>query len=357
MRFLALLSLLLTVGFSACQPEAPSDSTAPPSTGADNWPQFGPEHQGIQLNGHTNSLPDFVGPVDGSARLTIFTEGNHFPVLLPLVFEVFPDWCTAQNDCEIAADEILIVTLPQVIIVEALTSGSIKVGNATLGIRPGRIYPQIVMGGEGPLRRLAAADIVQPEGRPFARHRGMGLLVRHDVPESIETLQDLSNADVPVVLATPREAGARRQYRTTLTELLGTEATERIFEREVPTFSGRLGIQHRDVPYALLQGDADAGLIFGHLANFYAQTFPDRLQFVPVEAAAPFGQTILLTRTTSAPDNPGADAFVRFLMERARTVYPDGGFAPADEFAYGQRVELTASFLPEDGAIDEDGPR
>ena len=53
------------------------------------WPRFGPERDVPELSGHTNAVPDLVGPVDGSARLTIFTEGNHFPALLPVVLDEF----------------------------------------------------------------------------------------------------------------------------------------------------------------------------------------------------------------------------------------------------------------------------
>ena len=48
-----------------------------------DWPAFGPELGYPHLKGIANTVPDFSGPIDGSAELTIFTEGNHFPVLLP----------------------------------------------------------------------------------------------------------------------------------------------------------------------------------------------------------------------------------------------------------------------------------
>jgi hypothetical protein len=71
----------------------PPDS--PYQSGAQNirWPTFGPAQGLLRLDGFTDTLPDFVGPIDGSAELTIFTEGNHYPVLLPLVLDRFPTWC------------------------------------------------------------------------------------------------------------------------------------------------------------------------------------------------------------------------------------------------------------------------
>ena len=60
---------------------------APSRVSAQNvfWPAFGPRQELPRLDGITDTVPDIIGPVDGSAELTIFTEGNHYPVLLPLV--------------------------------------------------------------------------------------------------------------------------------------------------------------------------------------------------------------------------------------------------------------------------------
>ncbi|MEM6730342.1 MAG: hypothetical protein AAF658_02230, partial [Myxococcota bacterium] len=84
----ALFSALLFAGCSA--------SSSAERRAAVEWPRFGPASDSLELRGHVNALPDFVGPIDGSAKLTIFTEGNHFPVLLPLVFDEFPEWCDSR---------------------------------------------------------------------------------------------------------------------------------------------------------------------------------------------------------------------------------------------------------------------
>jgi hypothetical protein len=52
-------------------------------------------------------VPDFVGPLDGSAELTIFTEGNHYPVLLPLALDAFQAWCAQTGFCRADAGKIL----------------------------------------------------------------------------------------------------------------------------------------------------------------------------------------------------------------------------------------------------------
>ena len=316
MRALTAALLLLTVVL----PPIPAYAQSVP------WPAFGPLRNLLKLDGFTDALPDFVGPIDGSAELTIFTEGNHYPVLLPLVLQRFPQWCRETGACAADAARILVVTLPQPMIVRMLTEGGISLGNAVLRVGPDKpVFPDLVMGGLAPLSQLHAARLVEDRARVFAHTRGMAMLVSKDLP-GVDDLAHFSGQVGRLIVASPSEPGARRQYRQTSAAVLGEGATARLFDHEVTTFAGRLGIQHRDVPYALLNGLADGGLIFGHLAHFYAAVFPDRLRAVDVPGAERFGQDIAMVRTTHARSALAA-AFERFFMEAARTAYPDGGFA------------------------------
>ena len=130
-----------------------------------------------------------------------------------------------------------------------------------------------------------------------------------------------------------------------LRKLIGAEATSRLLAREVGVFPGRLGIQHRDVPHAVLNDLADGGIIFAHLAQFYALSFPDALRAVSVPAAADFGRDIALARV-AAERSPIVDAFARFFLAAARTAYPDGGFSPLSDFAYGRVIETARRGYP-----------
>src|SRR5262249_2261920 len=155
----------------------------------------------------------------------------------------------------------------------------------------------------------------------FARTRGMGILVSKTLPD-LADLEQFSRQVTRFVVASPSEPGARQQYLTTVTALLGEPAAVRLFGREGSVFPRRLGIQHRDVPYALMNGLADGGLIFSHLANSYASAFPDRLRSLSIPGAERFGQDIAIVRTARA-DHALAAAFERFFMEVAPTAYPD----------------------------------
>jgi hypothetical protein len=301
------------------------------------WPAFGPVRNLLRFDGFTDTVPDFVGPIDGSAQLTIFTEGNHYPVLLPLALQRFPEWCRAHHVCEADPARILVVTLPQPMIVRMLTEGGIALGNAVLPIGPDKpVFPDLVMGGLAPLRQLRAAGVVQGQARIFAHTLGMGMLVSKTVAD-VGDLEQFSQRINRLVVASPSEPGARQQYRETLAALLGERTAARLFAHEIASFAGRLGIQHRDVPYALINDLADGGLILSHLANFYARTFPERLRALSVPGAERFGQDIAIVRT--ARSHALAVSFERFFMEVAPTAYPEGGFAVLGP-TFGTPVDL-----------------
>ncbi|MGF1544790.1 MAG: hypothetical protein ACFB00_09865 [Parvularculaceae bacterium] len=254
-----------------------------------SWPSYGEALEDVfrvdnalgSENGFTNAIPDIVGPIDGSARLPIFAEGNHYPVLLPLVLEAFPQFCAQTEQCDAKAEEILILTLPQAMVVSGLQSGGFRFGNAILPVAPdGPVFPDLVMLGEGPMRRLNDLGAIAKPPIVFARHRGMGILLQRQHADDVANLEEFARSDLSFVIATPFEAGARNQYIRTLDSLIGSESAKRLFERETETFTGRLAIQHRDIPYAVMNGVAPAGVVFGHLAEFYASRWPDELAFV-----------------------------------------------------------------------------
>jgi hypothetical protein len=303
------------------------------------WPAFGPDRQLLRLDGITDTLPDFVGPIDGSAELTIFTEGNHFPVLLPLVFDAFPAWCRDVGACHVDPRRILVVTLPQAMIVDILSRGGVRLGNAVVPVGRGqRVFPNLIMGGTEPLRQLARSGISESRATIFARHRGLGLLLKRELAD----VTDISSFDARVerlLVASETEPGARDQYRATLAALAGAETTSHLFAHEVRGFPGRLGIQHRDVPYGILSNQADGGVIFAHLASFYARAYPDKLSYVAVPAAERFGQDIAVAHT-AGDHGRLTSAFRRFFLEAARTAYPAGGFAAPESFRFGAQVDL-----------------
>ena len=314
------------------------------STGGVIWkPMIQPPKGLTKLNGFTDCVPDIVGRLGDRVDLAIFSEGNHFPALLGRdILEGFRTWVAKEPGyARTAVDNIIIVTLPQPRIVEMIEAGGITLGNLTLSVnRECGFYPDLVMGGAAPLRALRRLGVVEPTARIFARNRGPALLVRAHNPDNITGLDDLTRPDIRLVLATAGEPGARNQYFAALEALLGSNGTSRARQREVLDFPGRLGIQHRDVLQALAIGAANVGIIFRHLAEYYASAYPDLCTMIPLPGAEQFSGTIALTTVERPIRVIAARAFTKFFLDNAREVYPQFGFASMSEADYGAQLTL-----------------
>jgi accessory colonization factor AcfC len=303
------------------------------------WQRLVPAPANIPaLGGHTDTVPDIVGRIGAPIGLAIFTEGNHFPALLGgEIIEPFRAWARTQTPyAGLALDNIMVVTLPQPMIFRMLLGGGIALGNLTIDVsRASGFYPDIVMGGAAPLTQLHKAWVVEAEARVFARNRGLSLLVAGGNPLAIQSLEDLARRAVRIVMASESEPGARQQYISALEALIGQEATKSILGRETITFPGRLGIQHRDVLQAIAGRDADVGIIFHHLARYFAATYPEHCAMVTVPGAEKFSSTIAMAQTIDPLRAPAAKAFSEFFLGVAREVYPRHGFTTMNEAEYG----------------------
>lgn len=309
------------------------------------WPGRAPADPAMPwLNGHTDTLPDIVGRIEPDADLTIFTEGNHFMVVVPAALEDFRAWCgTKPEYASLKLENIVLVTLPQPMVVSAILSGGLGLGSAVVPVAPGRgIYPDIVMGGADPLRKLRAAGKVEAMANVFAKNQGLALLVRAGNPLGVNRLEALARYGCRTILATPDEPGARNGYLNAVRELAGAEVAEGLLRGEVASFPGRLGIQHRDVPFALARNLADAGIIFKHLAEYYQKTYPDIFKAVLVNGAERFGGVIAAALTPEGVNRPAAKAFLEFYRARGQELYPPAGFSRLEHPEFWRTLDLDA---------------
>src|SRR5216684_8881045 len=135
------------------------------------WPVVTKLPPGIRsFAGHTDTVPDIVGRIGTPASLVIFTEGNHLMVLLSDdILGAFPSWAKSQPQyADLNLDNILVSTLPQPILVEAIRAGGIALGNLTLEVsRRSGFYPDVFMGYPEPLRELHRRGVVESQARYF----------------------------------------------------------------------------------------------------------------------------------------------------------------------------------------------
>lgn len=293
-----------------------------------------------RLSGFTDTIPDVVGRIDSHASLVIFSEGNHFPVLLPLALDGFRDWLRKKGHA-LRNNNVVVVSLPQPMLVSALEHGGIAFGAAVVPVdRADGLWPDLVMAGDGPLKKLASDGFLAPIARRFARNRGMSFLVRAGNPLGLHTVQDLVDRRARVVLATSQEAGAREQYLDTLSMLASADAVKAVLSRETSDFPGRLGIQHRDVPFAVANGIADAGLIVHHLALYYAETFPKEFEVVSLPGAEQRSADIYAALADHPRNAKAAAWFLEYFFARAPEAYQANGFAKLPDAEFGETLPL-----------------
>lgn len=73
----------------------------------------------------------------------------------------------------------------------------------------------------------------------------------------------------------------RHHARAERLPMLGKAAADALFAAEVPTFPGRLGIMHRDLPEMVARGYADVAFTWRHLVSYWARVFPDHSNSLP----------------------------------------------------------------------------
>jgi hypothetical protein len=308
------------------------------------WPVVAKLQPGIRsFAGHTDTVPDIVGKFGTPASLVIFTEGNHLMVLLSEeIVGAFPAWAKSQPKyAGLDLGNIVVVTLPQPIIVQTIKTGAIALGNLTLEFtRASGFYPDIAMGGPAPLKALRKLGIVEAQAKFFSRNRGRALLVRKGNPLGIHDLADVSRTGARVAQADSVEAGARTGNRAAIEALIGKPAADAFFANEVEHFPGRLGITHRDVPEMVARGYADVGLTQYHLISYWARTFPDHFEVVPIEGAERFPLKIAFGRVTDPLRPRALAAFEEFFFSRARDIYPKYDFARMNDNEFGTTLSL-----------------
>jgi Bacterial extracellular solute-binding protein len=308
------------------------------------WPVVSKVPPGIRsFAGHTNTVPDIVGRIGTPASLVIFTEGNHLMALLSdEIVGAFPAWARSQSQyADLDAGNVVVVTLPQPIVVEMVRTGAIALGNLTLDVtRASGFYPDIVLGGAAPLQQLRKLGVVEPQARFFSRNRGRALLVRKGNPLGINGPGDVARTGARLAQADSVEAGARAGNRAAIEGLIGKPAADAFFANEVEHFPGRLGITHRDVPEMLARGYADVGLTQYHLISYWARTFPNLFELVPIAGAERFPVKIAFGRVIDPLRPRAAGAFEEFFFSRARDVYPRYDFARMADDEYGSALTL-----------------
>jgi hypothetical protein len=332
---------LSAVALGTCKAQSvtttPQSVAVQPSPEALVWPIVTKLQPGIRsFVGHTDTVLDVIGRIGVPPSLVIFTEGNHLMVLSSDdIVGAFASWAKSQPQyADLDLTNVILATLPQPILVQMIRTGGVALGNLTLDVsRSSGFYPDIFMGYPEPLRQLRQLGVIEPQARFFCKNRGVALLIRKGNPLGIHSLADVMRKGMRIAL--PDSGDVRAMCHAAADSLLGKPTTDALFAAEVPSFPGRLGIMHRDLPEMIARGYADVAFTWHHLVSYWARIFPNQFEFVAVPGAEPFFTKIALARVSDPLRARAMKAFVEFFFSRARDVYPQYDFARMndDEFA------------------------
>lgn len=239
-----------------------------------NWPYEGAVPPSADITRFAQPASNICLDFHGNprvARLVVFSDGNHHMALAEAL-ALFRSRHPPIND-------IFYATTPPRVIVDALKSGTLLLGNLTLSIKP-----HVFVSPASVLERLRRDGYVR-EDAPFAASRGNVLLVRKGNPKRIAGATDLAREDVRIFLSNPvTETVSHEVYATTLRRISARDGLNFDFLDSAPGVLPRMVygdcIHHREAPQSLADDRADVAVIFYHLALRYTRIFPALFEIV-----------------------------------------------------------------------------
>jgi hypothetical protein len=283
MSFMAAILGIVTLPVWAEMPKITGKPVIDAPAGLD-WPA----DQGLltpNLNDFTANVLNDVHAQISSCDLVLSTEGNFHPALK----DIWPQYLARFKDRPLV--NWLYTTSPP-ISYEQLEHGVVQVGNLYVTSRP-----SVVIASRRIIEKLAAAGYTDGPAISLLQDRGAVILVKKGNPKGIHSVWDLGRSGVRLVTPNPvLEPGAFANYGATIAGIAahdpqppkGMSATglvDLIFNgasRDPEKWLAGPRIHHRDLPWSVALGRADAAMIFYHLGLYVQQTFPDRFDLVPL---------------------------------------------------------------------------
>jgi molybdate transport system substrate-binding protein len=212
-------------------------------------------------------------------------------------------------------------------------------------IPPGRLIEQIEKGGRitagnmtwtahadvGGLKKVKdeidKGDLVAP-AVPYVTNT-LTIMVAKGNPHHITGLADLGKSDIRLAMPNPAYEGIGRQIKLALGKAGGEELVKKVYENKVADGSTYLTlIHHRQTPFSIMQGCADAGITWQSEAAFQEQAgnpigqvaIPDDLNVTATYAGA---------EVKGASHPQAAKAWLEFIRSHeALKIFERYGFKP-----------------------------
>jgi Bacterial extracellular solute-binding protein len=232
----------------------------------------------------SNTLSDFHANI-ASSEMVLSTEGNYHMAL----HDIWPIFLAKFKDQPL--QNWFYTTSPPVAL-EQIKNQTLQVGNLYTTCRP-----SVIVATKKVVDQLIQDGYAEGAAYPLYQDRGVVILIKRGNPKQIHSVWDLGLKDVRLVTPNPElEPGAFENYARTIYNLAVNDSRppkEMSPEKLIHLiFNGDSGdpdkwlagarIHHRDLPWSVAYGKADAAVILYHLGLFTKQTFPDIFDLVPL---------------------------------------------------------------------------
>ncbi len=230
-----------------------------------------------------NRLADLHGQFE-DCELVLSTAGNYHMALVEFWYNVFlPKYAPDLKDWYFTTSPPMVT--------KQIDNKNITFGNLSL-----KCIPQVAVGPQDIVAQVKAMGFNDGEPVVLFKNRGNVILVKKGNPKHIRTIWDLGRPDVKVVTPNPAsEKNTFNNYSNTIYDVAMNDGPNApagwtaeklfnsIFNGEQP-YKWLVGakIHHREMPWSIAFGKADAGVIFYHLALDAVRTFPDMSEIVPL---------------------------------------------------------------------------
>ena len=234
-------------------------------------------------------------------NIILSTAGNYHMALRDLWYDHY-----LPNNSELIGNWFYTTSPP--ISPDQIKNKTLTFGNVRLECRP-----IIAVGPTGLMDALKYENYIDEDSDiKVIKNQGNVILVKKGNPKNIKTIWDLGRKNIKIITSNPyTETGSFTNYSESIYNIALNDnnkpagwTAERLFNsifnshvkfdknnfkysnkskhrKRVKWLSGKR-IHHREVPWSIAYGQADAGLIFYHLALYMVRTFPDKFDIIPL---------------------------------------------------------------------------
>jgi len=242
-----------------------------------------------------NRLNDLHGQI-GRCDMVLSTAGNYHMALREM-WKGYLDQYADSLDIKTA----YYTTSPPISPAQT-TNSVVQFGNLSLNC-----VPQIAVGPKKLMKKLNKLAVTDGKPTKILKNYGNVMLVKKGNPKNIKSVWDLGRDDVTLVTPNPKkEAGSFGNFSGSIYNIAKNDpkppkgiTAEKLFDsifNDDQSNCGKAGkkcrwvagkrIMHREQPWAVYSGNADAGFIFYHLALYFVRTFPNEFEIVPLGGTA-----------------------------------------------------------------------